>query len=196
MSRSLGVTYTTASISSRCAESVRALSVFDRLLPTLKKFLEGSKGVFTRLVNVSASVVCIAFDGNQKGDEKNLAQFLQLVRALFSNIFEAGCNRSPIRFRHSDETATKLISSLQILFRKVRSKKYTTSSLLTFLSNTCDLTQEHRFVIPNVLTWNISVSCQCQGREKIIQQINLIQTTDADELVSRNILCLLSGEIN
>lgn len=72
----------TYSIADHCAENIRALCVFGRLSATLRWFLQGSPTVFNRLIHKSASVVCVAFGGNQKEDEQNLAQFMQLV--LFS----------------------------------------------------------------------------------------------------------------
>lgn len=72
----------TYSVAARCAENIRALCVFGRLSTTLQRFLQGSPTVFNRLIHASVNVVCVAFEGNQKGDEQNLAQFMQLV--LFS----------------------------------------------------------------------------------------------------------------
>lgn len=72
----------TYSVAARCAENIHALCVFGRLSTTLRRFLQGSPAVFNRLIHTSANVVCVAFDGNQKGDEQNLSQFMQLV--LFS----------------------------------------------------------------------------------------------------------------
>uniref|UniRef100_A0A915Q215 Exocyst complex component Sec8 n=1 Tax=Setaria digitata TaxID=48799 RepID=A0A915Q215_9BILA len=71
-------TNVTYSMSARCAENIRALCVFGRLTATLRRFLQCSPAVFSRLIHTSASVVCVAFGGNQKGDEQNLAQFIQL----------------------------------------------------------------------------------------------------------------------
>ncbi|VDN03243.1 unnamed protein product [Thelazia callipaeda] len=77
------------SVSARCAESIQALCVFGRLSTTLKRFLLNSPAVFTHLIHTSANIVCVAFDGNQKGDEQNLAQFLQLVLNQFRSSYEA-----------------------------------------------------------------------------------------------------------
>uniref|UniRef100_A0A1I7VVC6 Exocyst complex component Sec8 n=1 Tax=Loa loa TaxID=7209 RepID=A0A1I7VVC6_LOALO len=67
----------TYSVAARCAENIHALCVFGRLSITLQRFLQSSSTVFIRLIHTSANVVCVAFDGNQKGDEQNLAQFMQ-----------------------------------------------------------------------------------------------------------------------
>lgn len=74
-----GTTNDTHSVAARCVENIHALCVFGRLSATLRRFLESSPTVFSRLMLTSANVVCVAFDGNQKGDEQNLAQFMQLV---------------------------------------------------------------------------------------------------------------------
>ncbi|VDM07837.1 unnamed protein product [Wuchereria bancrofti] len=79
----------TYSIAARCAEDIHALCVFGRLSTTLRRFLHGSPAVFSRLIHTSANVVCVAFDGNQKGDEQNLAQFMQLVLNQFRSSYEA-----------------------------------------------------------------------------------------------------------
>ncbi|VDN34390.1 unnamed protein product [Gongylonema pulchrum] len=67
------------STASHCARIIRALCTFGRLSDTLQRFLLGASAVFSRLVHTSASVVCVAFDGNQLGDERNLAQYIHLV---------------------------------------------------------------------------------------------------------------------
>ncbi|MCP9260030.1 BMA-SEC-8, isoform f [Dirofilaria immitis] len=70
----------TYSVAARCAENIHALCVFGRLSTTLRP-------VFSRLIHTSANVVCVAFDG--KGDEQNLAQFMQLVLNQFRSSHEA-----------------------------------------------------------------------------------------------------------
>ncbi|VDN81702.1 unnamed protein product [Brugia pahangi] len=79
----------TYSIAARCAEDIHALCVFGRLSTTLRRFLHGSPAVFNRLIHTSENVVCVAFDGNQKGDEQNLARFMQLVLNQFRSSYEA-----------------------------------------------------------------------------------------------------------
>ncbi|CAG9539194.1 unnamed protein product [Cercopithifilaria johnstoni] len=78
----------THSVAARCAENIHALCVFGRLSTTLRQFLQGSPTVFNRLIHASANVVCVAFDGNQKEDEQNLAQFMQLVLSQFRSSYE------------------------------------------------------------------------------------------------------------
>ncbi|KAL3998268.1 Sec8 exocyst complex component specific domain family protein [Acanthocheilonema viteae] len=77
------------SVAARCAENIHALCVFGRLSTTLRRFLQSSPTVFSRLIHTSTNVVCVAFDGNQKGDEQNLAQFMQLVLSQFRSSYEA-----------------------------------------------------------------------------------------------------------
>ncbi|KAM3721221.1 Exocyst complex component [Dirofilaria immitis] len=77
----------TYSVAARCAENIHALCVFGRLSTTLRRFLQNSPAVFSRLIHTSANVVCVAFDG--KGDEQNLAQFMQLVLNQFRSSHEA-----------------------------------------------------------------------------------------------------------
>uniref|UniRef100_A0A0R3S1I3 Exocyst complex component Sec8 n=1 Tax=Elaeophora elaphi TaxID=1147741 RepID=A0A0R3S1I3_9BILA len=79
----------TYSVAARCAENIHALCVFGRLSATLRRFLQSSPTVFNRLIHASANVVCVAFDGNQKGDEQNLAQFMHLVLSQFRSSYEA-----------------------------------------------------------------------------------------------------------
>uniref|UniRef100_A0A8R1U1L6 Exocyst complex component Sec8 n=2 Tax=Onchocerca TaxID=6281 RepID=A0A8R1U1L6_ONCVO len=79
----------TYSIASRCAENIHALCVFGRLSTTLRRFLQDSPAVFNRLIHTSANVICVAFDGNQKGDEQNLAQFMHLVLSQFRSSYDA-----------------------------------------------------------------------------------------------------------
>uniref|UniRef100_F1KUX2 Exocyst complex component Sec8 n=1 Tax=Ascaris suum TaxID=6253 RepID=F1KUX2_ASCSU len=70
---------------------IRALCVFGYLGTTLTRIVGASPGVLQRLINLSATVLCVAFDGNEKGDALHLSHYMQLLLSQLKSSYEAHC---------------------------------------------------------------------------------------------------------
>ncbi|KHN88159.1 Exocyst complex component 4 [Toxocara canis] len=70
---------------------IRALCVFGYLGTTLTRIANTSPAVLQRLIHLSAAVICVAFDGSEKGDARHLAHYMQLLLSQLRASYDAHC---------------------------------------------------------------------------------------------------------
>lgn len=78
-------------ISEELSRCLRALAVFGRLSSTLNRFLNLILSVILRMIHSSATIVCVAFSHDEKGDARHLSQYIQLVLSQLRSSYEVHC---------------------------------------------------------------------------------------------------------
>ena len=74
---------TSAAISAHFAMCLKALSVFGRLSSTLLGIRQLTPSTLSRLVQLTATIICVAFKTDESGDARHLSQYIQLVSFVF-----------------------------------------------------------------------------------------------------------------
>ncbi|VDK47269.1 unnamed protein product [Anisakis simplex] len=71
---------------------IRALCVFGYLKTSLNRILNASPTLLQKHIHLSAAIICVAFNGNQKGDSRHLAHYMLLLLKQLHASYEAHCS--------------------------------------------------------------------------------------------------------